>query len=157
MKTALLLTYLMVSLAGLSLQDDLLPDGFDATDLKSSVSAILGQETGLVSKARLAKAGMVQEIAKADHPQITWKDLEFRSDNRADFIKGMNSGRDYAPMTYLSDVFMRRLEIAASQEVWTLLTFTLYDGKPGFFGYDGYIYGWLVRFNAKTQKVDNVS
>jgi len=59
MKTAILLTYLIVTLTGLSMQDDSIPKGFDTTDLKSSMSAILGNEAVLIAKARKAKDPMV--------------------------------------------------------------------------------------------------
>jgi len=89
-----------------------------------------------------------------DHPQLNMAGVEFHSEDRADFIKDMEDGRSDTPLSYLSDDFMKGLETAAGDENWNLFTFTWYDGKPGYFGQIGYIYNYLLRWNAKTQKVD---
>jgi hypothetical protein len=130
------------------------PKGMDIADLKNSMDAVLGETERLVERAKKAKDPMVQDMAKQDFP---FGRVEFDSYDKAGFIKKMSEGRSERPAMYWSDEFLKGLVSAATgDENWNLFTMTTHDGIPGYFGDMAEVYTYMVRWNAKTSKVDVV-
>jgi hypothetical protein len=129
----------------------------DIADLKSSMDAILGDAKNLVAKARKAKDPLVQYMAQMDSPSLNLVGVEFRSYEKAAFIKEMSEGKDDRPAMYWSDDFLKgMIDAATGDENWNLFTMTVHDGIPGYFGDLGQVYNYMVRWNAQISKVDVV-
>ena len=133
------------------------PKGMDITDLKSSIDAILANSKNVIAKAMKAKDPMVQYMAQMDKAYLNQTGTEFSSYDKNEFIKEMSEGKSERPAMYMSDDFLKAMLNAATMgENWNFFTMTFHDGGSGPYGALAQVYNYMVRWNAKTSKVDVV-